>query len=497
MEEKKVYLYASEDERYKRMNRTTFIVTTLLFLLTFSYYLIRTVSGQTSVFTMIACLVIMLAMTVFNVIVLVRNRASHSLKIHTTIQALFLCVLTALFTEAQFVYYVIVGMEMLQLPYYDKKGMRNSTIINSVVYTAILVLRFVSGNAQTGVEGLCGVLMVYVLLIGSYLIGRILIIFSDDALGISVDSNAQSQSMLNKIIEVSRTVQEESAKGNHMADQLVETMAKVSENMNEIAASSEMTAENISEQTGMTQSIQQAIEATGERSRRIVEIATESNEQIKESMEDMQELKSQSANIAEINVQVNAAMERLREKTKEVETIATMILSISSQTNLLALNASIESARAGEAGRGFAVVADQIRQLAEQTKSSTEEITKITNELNENADEVVISIERSMGEADSQNEKIAAAADAYEHLNTNILQLIGDINQIDHDISELSSSNNRIVESISKLSASTQEVTANSEMVRQMSEQNLNYAEEVKKAIAQIKETTDSMVVEA
>ena len=79
-----------------------------------------------------------------------------------------------------------------------------------------------------------------------------------------------------------------------------------------------------------------------------------------------------------------------------MENIAGMILNISSQTNLLALNASIESARAGEAGRGFAVVADQIRQLAEQTKQSTEEITRITTELSMNANDVVKSIESSI-----------------------------------------------------------------------------------------------------
>ena len=110
----------------------------------------------------------------------------------------------------------------------------------------------------------------------------------------------------------------------------------------------------------------------------------------------MQDLQIQSKQIAATNAQVSESMVRLQDKTKEVEEIAAMILGISSQTNLLALNASIESARAGEAGRGFAVVADQIRQLAEQTKQSTEEITRIINELNANANEVVESVKMSV-----------------------------------------------------------------------------------------------------
>ena len=178
---------------------------------------------------------------------------------------------------------------------------------------------------------------------------------------------------------------------------------------------------------------------------------------------------------------------------KEVEEIASMILGISSQTNLLALNASIESARAGEAGRGFAVVADQIRQLAEQTKKSTEEITRIINELNQNANEVVVSVKKSVSATEDQNEKIAAASVAFGKLNEDMTILIDDINEMDQEILSLSEANNTIVENISHLSAATEEVTANAEQVLSMSEQNLGFAEGVKVSIETIENSTEQM----
>ncbi|MCZ8315575.1 nitrate- and nitrite sensing domain-containing protein [Phreatobacter sp.] len=70
----------------------------------------------------------------------------------------------------------------------------------------------------------------------------------------------------------------------------------------------------------------------------------------------------------------DAEVSGLAELAAKIGTIVDIIRSIAEQTNLLALNATIEAARAGEAGRGFAIVASEVKALASQTSSATDEI---------------------------------------------------------------------------------------------------------------------------
>lgn len=314
-----------------------------------------------------------------------------------------------------------------------------------------------------------------------------------DALGSIDEEHKKQNEILQGVLEISKTVQEESVKSSSLIGKLVETTNSVTGSMQEITTASGMNANSIEEQNTMTATIQDAIEETSERSKQMVDIAMNSNDSIQENMRVMDELKDQAEQITNTNHDVTEAMTKLQDKTKEVEEIAGMILNISSQTNLLALNASIESARAGEAGRGFAVVAEQIRQLAEQTKNSTEEITRITNELNANANDVVVSVEGSVQATEDQKEKILAASETFNLLNKNIGELVAHIEEVNKKVSGLSDSNNKIVVNCSQLSAATEEVTASAEQVHTLSEENLDVAKQVQNAVEKIHSTADDI----
>jgi Methyl-accepting chemotaxis protein (MCP) signalling domain len=81
-----------------------------------------------------------------------------------------------------------------------------------------------------------------------------------------------------------------------------------------------------------------------------------------------------------IRVETQKLLDSIKEistTSKKIEEINKIIGDISFQTNLLALNASVEAARAGDHGRGFAIVAESIRELADKTAQSTDEISKL------------------------------------------------------------------------------------------------------------------------
>ena len=492
MDEKR-FLYKDEDQRLLRMNRFYIIVTTLMWVMFLVYLIMKMGMKTLSPYTAIGNIVFCLVFAVLNLVLFLKNKSTRKLKKFVTIEVGVEVLLLGVQTDATFIFYPFFVIAAMQIAYFDKKAATKNMTWYMIDFALITVIRGVKGVGEQDINNFCTVLSSFLMLYAFRQLASIVDQYNEHTLGYANYQTEQQKEIMDQVLDISQTVHEESSKSTELVDELFHATEKVVDSMKEITAAANTTAQSIEEQNTMTQAIQEAISETKSRSQKMVDVATESNASIQENLAVMEDLKAQSEQIATTNNAVTESMSQLQRQTKEISNIIDIILKISSQTNLLALNASIESARAGEAGRGFAVVAEEIRQLAEQTKTSSEKIALIVSELNRNTDEVVSSVACSVEAAVSQNENILAAADSFAKLDQNMGTLISDINAIDGQISELAVSNNNIVENISQLSAATEQVTASAEQVQEMSERNFRHTEDVKTAIDTINHATDGL----
>lgn len=477
------FKYADQEEQLKRANR--FLVSgylifyAILMIIMWACYFVgirsKGLTMMVSGIVLVSCIAIFLLSRKF--------LTSQKLKMMALPFLLVVCYVTGFAFTQGFIQLLGIFPLVGCMLFFDKKFSLISGIayaVMEVLVTTAKIVQHINLEGDSALNQIFVLVICLVLLVLLYCVTSIAEQFNKDTLGEVHEKNAKMQTMLDDVIGVATEVR----KGTESAMDIVNDLNGSSEDVNgamkNISESTLSTAENIQTQTTMTANIQQSIEDTLTSSETMVEIAKQSGQINRQSMDVMNRLKEQSQVISNTNQDVAKAMEALQAKTEEVRNIADTILGISSQTNLLALNASIESARAGEAGRGFAVVADEIRQLAERTKQETEEISKISDDLTENATRAANAVSQSVSATDAQDVMITEASESFEAMNDNVTELITHIENIDDRLSRLSEANNQIVDNITNLSATTEEVTASSNQAAELSNANMENAESAK-----------------
>ena len=175
-----------------------------------------------------------------------------------------------------------------------------------------------------------------------------------------------------------------SANANALLDAgnaLKEVADKTNGTMAQVRTAVTMIVDNSSDQARNSQNTSEYMRAMGEditeTSREVdaLDVNAASMQQSSEQASDtLEKLSVINGDVERIINDVKEQTIRTNNSVQKIQDATTFIASIAEETNLLSLNASIEAARAGESGRGFAVVAEQIKRLAEQSNTSSQEI---------------------------------------------------------------------------------------------------------------------------
>ena len=189
-------------------------------------------------------------------------------------------------------------------------------------------------------------------------------------------------------------------------EELSATIREVARNATELASAAEETQSSIIEIATTVKEVEQRARESAVISEKVKrDAATFGMTSIEKTIRGMQNIKSSVEKTA-------GYIEKLGGRSEEIGKILNVIDDITDQTTLLALNAAILAAQAGEHGKGFSVVADEIKQLADRTSLSTQEIAHLIQSVQQEVSDAIGAMRDGLKSVETGFKVTSEAADA-------------------------------------------------------------------------------------
>ena len=223
-------------------------------------------------------------------------------------------------------------------------------------------------------------------------------------------------------------------------DSVGNILGSVTTALTEMRNTAEFMSKTASEGIQKTTAVAVASEEASANVQTVASAAEELSASINEISRQVADSSSISKQAAAEAIRADEMVQGLAMAAEKIGEVVGLISDIAEQTNLLALNATIEAARAGDAGKGFAVVASEVKNLASQTATATDEISSQIGGIQSATTETVTAIQ-------------------------SIIKVIEEINSISTGISvaveQQTSATQEIARNVEQAASGTQEVNSN------------------------------------
>lgn len=320
---------------------------------------------------------------------------------------------------------------------------------------------------------------------------------NDEIGDLSRAAQRMHQSFMQMIIDVKNLSENINNKSKDL-NSISEEMSVISENVSkEISTVADFTEEQAEDLTSITTVLNKFGENLDEMVQAIKEIdvtakdvnymANKSNNKLETLIQSITEI---SGSFKEFSVKINILVKDI----DKIDEITKVINDIADQTNLLALNAAIEAARAGEAGRGFAVVAQEIRNLADQSKISSEDINKLIDGISNETEKILYNTKGMSEELNNEILIIKENIDSFKTIIQAVDGITPRIEAVNMSALNISGEKNTILEKIETSSAISEETAASSREIAAASREMSSSSNEVADTAGELLDMTKDMM---
>jgi methyl-accepting chemotaxis protein len=271
--------------------------------------------------------------------------------------------------------------------------------------------------------------------------------------------NSNLRAIVGKITHLAENVSSSSTELTTSAEQSTQAIGEVSDAISLVASGAERQMETVKGAVAVVEQVSSNMEETVKTANQVAEASGKMAEAAKSGGESVVNAQNQMGSIENTMANCALAVGKLGERSQQIGQFVNTIAAIAGQTNLLALNAAIEAARAGEQGRGFAVVADEVRKLAEQSQTATEQIAELIHVIQTEIGEAVLAMKQGTKEVAVGQTVVNSANESFNEIMNLVNQVSGQIQGISVAAQQMADSSKTVVASVYEISDISKKAT--------------------------------------